>query len=493
MIASNVSANPLASFQTVNGTQSNATDFSTFSTRAVKLQSPEALEQSLLQIAGGNESRAALLKEIGENGGKSWFKDFVLRDRRLSVQNQADQAGDGASFTKFVFIPVPDDLDHPVSSDQLTPDGQYARVGDSYLKHLRQERESQSSSDTVYSFKTHVKRWGNVHHASNIELSNCFYRKNDDDREPTVGAAFGGNLELARRAGAYLNGCSELGQFSYYGQFDVSVRIKEPGSATIFRMVPHSEGLEYLNQNNKVRVFDASRGERRYDQLKAEGLHFGQAGAAPLTMNIESHGGRSFFTIKASCDYALYKDAENKCDIPFVGAETPVNAAVCCTGENGQMQDTRHLFIAPVAHEGWFNVKFFVDFSQFSKGRTDVRSDSESYVYVRIDDNSAVFSATRIGNNNQLHDIGDKHISMIGVADPVGYHAQFGIANATGNMVVKFRNPELKIDAYAYQLMRPVFETPELGRRYPSVSGECQPAPQINDEYLKVLEGLLKG
>lgn len=208
-------------------------------------------------------------------------------------------------------------------------------------------------------------------------------------------------------------------------------------------------------------------------------------------MNIESHDGRSFFTIKASCDYALYKDAENKCDIPFAGAETPVNAAVCCTGENGQKQDTRYLYIAPVAHKDWFNVKFFVDFSQFTKGRTSVRSDSESYVYVRIDDKSAVFSATKVGNNNQLLDIGDKTIDMFKVADPVGYHAQFGIANATGNMVVKFRNPEMRIDARAYQQKISVFEAPEIGRSYPSVSGECQPASQLNEELSKILKDLL--
>lgn len=291
MIASNVSANPLTSFQTINATQSNTTNFSTFSTRAVRLQSPEAQEQSLLQIAGGNESRAALLKEIGENGGKSWlkdfapenysgssqekswFKDFVLRNRTVSVQNQADQAGGRASLRKFVVIPVPDDLSHPVSSDQLTPDGQYVRVGDSYPKHLRQERESESSSDTVYRFKTHVKKWGTVHHASNIELSNCFHRKYDDNREPKVGAVFEGNLDLARRTGAYLNECSELGRFSYYGQFDVNVRINEPGSATIFRMVPHSEGLEYLNQN-KVHVFNASRGGGRLRPVEGYGFEF---------------------------------------------------------------------------------------------------------------------------------------------------------------------------------------------------------------------------
>ena len=105
------------------------------------------------------------------------------------------------------------------------------------------------------------------------------------------------------------------------------------------------------------------------------------------------------------------------------------------------MQDTKYLYVAPLKQEGWFNVKFRVTMPGF-EFKTD-KATGDPNVNIFIDGKEVVNTNARVGNNNlKLGD--DYRLGPGHNIEPSGYHVQFGIADASGEMMVKIRDPKVK-------------------------------------------------
>ena len=477
MISGNVHTNPMTTFQVPNA-GINTTTSSMFAARSVKPESTDDLKQDMLRLAGGDEQRAALLEDVAKDGGKARFKQLLDRLR--------DAAGEhNRPANKFTPVYAPSNQLEARHNDELTRNHKYVRLGDTHPNHL-QERENKAG-ESVYKFKTHVHNGESLSVTNNIELSNCFYAQGrGGEKQDLILSVYRANPELAKRTGAYLNECPAIGKFSYSAEFDANIKTKGIASATIFRLIPHSEGLFFISATNKIRKLNVERNNvEDYDRLVDRGRHFEHSGQSPFTINVENYDGEHFLTIKAGCDYAMFKDADNRCDIPFEGAQTPLFTATCCQESDRQLQDTKYLYVAPLEQGGWFNVKFRMIMPDFNWKENTVTG--ESKVNILINGEDVVNTNARVGNNNwkagESYKPGPKNVS-----EPTGYHVQFGIANASGEMVVKIQDP--KITSTASRTSKSDIPFPvQAAIGYGFVSGECQPG---NDDYPNSLDGVLK-
>ena len=95
------------------------------------------------------------------------------------------------------------------------------------------------------------------------------------------------------------------------------------------------------------------------------------------------------------------------------------------------MQQVRHIYAEPLK-SGWFHVRFNAQFTYYWSN-SDVYD--PDYIHFGINDEQFVFSYVSIGNNNR-----DSK------STPSGYHAQFGISDASDSSVyVRVKNPDLKL------------------------------------------------
>ena len=477
MISGNVHTNPIATLQAPNAGV-NTTASSMFAARSVKPESTDDLRQDMLRLAGGDEQRAALLEDVAKDGGKARFKQLLERLRDAAGEQDSPR-------NQFTPVYAPENQFEPRSYDELTSNHKYVRVGDTNPNHL-QERENKNG-ESVYKFRTHVRNGESTTVTNNIELSNCFYTHGKGgDAQNLINSVYRHNPELAKRTGAYLNECTQMSNYFFSAEFNANINIKGIASATIFRFIPHSEGLLFIGATDKIRTLNVERNSvEDYNRLVDRGKRFGQSGQSPFTINVENYKGDHFLTIKAGCDYAMFKDADNRCDLPFEGAQTPLFSATCCHEGDRQLEDTKYLYVAPLEQRGWFNVKFRMITPGFNWKES--RATGESKVNVLINGEDVVNTNARVGNNNwkagKSYRPGSKNIT-----EPSGYHVQFGIANASGEMVVKIQDPKMKSTASeTSQGDIPFPVQAKIGYKF--VSGECQPG---NDDYPNSLDGVLK-
>ena len=476
MISGNVHTNPMTTLQ-VPDAGVNTTASSMFAARSVKPESTDELRQDMLRLADGDEQRAALLEDVAKDGGKARFKQLLERLRDAAGEHDRPR-------NQFAPVYAPENQFEPRSYEELTSNHKYVRVGDTHPNHL-QERENKDG-ESIYKFKTHVRNGKSLSVTNNIELSNCFYTHGKGgDAQNLFNSVYRPNPELAKRTGAYLNECPGIGKFSYSVEFDANIKTKGLANATIFQLVPHSEGLFFIDGKNSVRTLNVERNSvEDYNRLVDRGKRFGQSGQSPFTINVENHNGDHFLTIKAGCDYAQFKDADNRCDIPFEGTQTPLFTATCCQEGDRQLQDTKYLYVAPLEQGGWFNVKFRMIMPDFYwKSNTAIIG---TKVNILINGEDAVNTNARIGNNNWKAGESYKP-GKWSISEPSGYHVQFGIADASGEMVVKIQDPKIKSTASKTSQSDIPFPD-QATTSYDFVSGECQ----ANSNYPNTLNGVLK-
>ena len=477
MISGNAHTNPMTTFQVPNA-GINTTAPSMFAARSVKPESTDDLRQDMLRLAGGDEQRAALLEDVAKDGGKARFKQLLERLRDAAGEHVRPR-------NQFTPVYAPENQFEPRSYDELTSNHKYVRVGDTHPDHL-QERENKNG-ESIYKFRTHVSNGELLSVTNNIELSNCFYTQGrGGEKQDLILSVYRANPELAKRTGAYLNECPALGSYFYAAEVNANIKTKGIASATIFRLIPHSEGLLFIGAKNKIRTLNVERNSvEDYNRLVDRGKRFGQSGQSPFTINVENYKGDHFLTIKAGCDYAQFKDADNRCDIPFEGAQTPLFTATCCQEGDRQLQDTKYLYVAPLEQGGWFNVKFRMIMPGFNWKKDTATGESKVNIFINGED--VVNTNARVGNNNwkagKLYKPGSKNIT-----EPSGNHVQFGIADATGEMVVKIQDPKIK--STSSQSSQSDISLPDQATiGYDFVSGECQGG---NDDYPNNLDGVLK-
>ena len=482
MISGNIHTNPLKVFHAPNS-GINTSASSMFAARSVRPGPTADLKEDMLRLAGGDEQRAALLEDVAKDGGKARFKE-LLKDLRAVADEPGGRSIRSTSIRHFTPVYAPENQLEERYNDELTRNCEYVRVGHSHPNHL-QERENRDGQP-IYKFRTHVRARGEQSVTKNIELSDCFYTpgKGGDDQN-LAESVYRPNPQLAKRTGAYLNECPGIGKFFYKVQFDAKIRTIGTANATIFRLIPHSEGLFFIDGKNSIRRLNVERnGVEDYNQLVDRGKRFGQSGESPFTINVENYKGDHFLTIKARCDYAQFKDADNRCDIPFEGVQTPLFTATCCDEGDRQLQDTKYLYVAPLKQEGWFNVKFRITMPDFFWKSQEAGGTPEVNIY--IDGQNVVNTNARVGNNNWK--IGEYYRASPSwnVAQPSGYHVQFGIADASGELVVLIKDPEVR----SHRSKKPLSDIPipaQATNGYTSISGECQQ----NDQYPNTLNGLV--
>ena len=248
MISGNVHTNPLTAFQAPNP-GINTTDPSMFAARSVRPGPTAELKQDMLRIAGGDEQRAALLEDVAKDGGQARFKQLL---ERLS-SSAGERNTRSISRTEYTPVYPPENLFGGIADIDLTRDNKFVRVNYSHPNHL-QEREN-SEGEPIYKFRTDVRSWGEHSVTKNIELSDCFYTQDEvGDGQHLLDSVYRHNPELAKRTGAYLNECTAAGKFFYDVQFDAKITRSGDASATIFRLIPHYEGLYFIGGKNNVRT-----------------------------------------------------------------------------------------------------------------------------------------------------------------------------------------------------------------------------------------------
>ena len=353
--------------------------------------------------------------------------------------------------------------------DDLSHNGEFARVGEQ-RDGLLVEGEN-SKGETVYRFKNTLSHYKpTVRTQSSVELTNCFYPISKGDN--LAGSPWQVNQELAKMTGAYKNECDGLGKHFYSGEFDLKIKMRGPGNATVFKLVPHSDGLQFIDGSKKIQKLSInSTSGDDYNALLANGVQFESSGEAPLTMRVEHRDGQHYFTVKTRSDYSPFKSADNHCDIPLPITGNALGSARCCTDGENQRQDVKYLYVEPLK-KGWFHVQFNVQFSDYS-GTNDTGS---PFMKFGIDDDQGVISYGRIGNNNR-----DTK------SEPSGYHAQFGVSDTSkSSVVVRVKNPRLG------EAGRQSPKWPNWVRTVPQpVSGECQPSsikPFVSKEVFNLLK-----
>ena len=473
MISGNVPINSQPVFQPAsNGTTKLSSSFA--SRLATHGFDPDTVAKRMAEMMTSDPARAKLFQEIEEDGGESSFKKLLARLiklRPIETQNSTVSAGSGSGGDEKVPV-VPDEskpapqetqglrpISRPLSIEQgLIPDdlslnGQFARVGASFPGFLL-ERDN-ARGETIYRFKNQhsLGPYGpSLKTQGSVELTNCFYPSSKGDN--LAGSPWQNNQELAKMTGAYMNACDGLGKHFYNGEFDIKIKMRTPGNATIFKLVPHSDGLQYIDGSNKVQklsIDDSSPDD--YIALLDAGARFESPGDAPLTMRVEHRDGQHYFTVQTRSDYSSFKSADNHCDIPLPIAGDSLGSAKCCTDGENQRQDVKYIYVEPLK-QGWFHVRFNVDFSSYSK-----TSGTCPFTAFAIDDEEGVISHGRIGNNN-----------YDSKSEPSGYHAQFGISDTSrDSVIVRVKNPKFE------HTRRQNPKWPNWARTVPQpVTGECQ-------------------
>ena len=424
-----------------------------FAARKVKPQANvDTPAAGVARIMVSDPARARLLQEVEKDGGEASFKRLVKRlalqlpaggqtinegDSPPTVSNK-DEAGKPvferprtrSSASAFTPISRPQTIDKGLILDDLSQDGKFVRLGAEFEGLLVEKKTRRG--DTIYRFKNQHTLGPDrptLKSRENVELSNCFYPISKGDN--LAGTSWQNNPELAKMTGAYMNACDGLGKYHYKGEFDISINMRTPGNVTVFRLMPHSDGLQYIDSSNKIQQLpiDGTTVDD-YITLQNNGAQFEGPGDSPLTMRVEYRDGQHYFNVITRSDVTRFKHADNHCDFPLENVKD-VGSAKCCNGEN-QMQEVRHIYAEPLK-SGWFHVRFHVQFTNYWSNY-DIYP--PEYVNFGINDEQSVLSFANVGNNNR---------DSKSTSTPSGYHAQFGISEASDSSVfVRVKNPDVK-------------------------------------------------
>lgn len=491
MISGNVSINSQAILRPASNA-TNVTD-AAFASRLVKHGfNADTVTRRIAEMMASDPARAKLFLEVEKDGGEASFQKLLKRLVKLRPpQAQNSTVSGGSSSLPGSDRNVPDGskparqgpsnprpISRPLSiekgliPDDLSLNGEFARVGAEYPGFLVEKGNKRG--ETIYRFRNQhaLGPYGpSVKAGSNVELTNCFYPITKGDN--LAGSPWQNNQELAKMTGAYMNACDGLGKHFYNGEFDIKIIMRTPGNATVFKLVPHSDGLQFTdfwsNKVQKLSIDGSSTDD--YIALMDNGARFESSGDAPLTMRVENRDGQNYFTVKTRSDYSTFKSADNHCDIPLPITEDALGSAKCCTDGENQLQDVKYIYVEPLK-QGWFHVRFNVEFSDYS-GTNDTGSPFTAF---GIDKEQGVISHGRIGNNNR-----DSK------SEPSGYHAQFGISDTSGDsVVVRVRNP--RFDHTGRQNPK----WPNWVKTVPlPMTGECQASvdkPIVSQEFFESLK-----
>ena len=482
MISGNVPFNPQALLQPASNATNLNISRATFPSRLVKHGfNLDTVNRRLAEMDKDPE-RGKLFEEVEKDGGKASFQKLLqrlIKLRPIQTQNSTVSGGSGSQSGGDEKVPssvVPDGskpvqqetqgprpISRPLSiekgliPDDLSLNGQFARVGARFPGFLLEW--DNAKGETIYQFKNQhsLGPYGpSLKTQGSVELTNCFYPSTKGDN--LAGSPWQNNQELAKMTGAYMNACDGLGKHVYNGEFDIKINMRTPGNATVFKLVPHSDGLQYIDWSNKVQKLSID-GSSTDDciALLDTGARFESRGDAPLTMRVEHRDGQHYFTVKTRSDYSPFKSADNHCDIPLPITGNALGSAKCCTDGENQRQDVKYVYVEPLK-KGWFHVQFNVQFSDYS----GTNGTGSPFMTFGIDDDQGVISYGRIGNNNR-----DSK------SEPSGYHAQFGLSDTSkSSVVVRVKNPKFG------EAGRQNPKWPNWVRTVPQpVSGECQPSP----------------
>ena len=415
------------------------------------LQDGEAKWIGLARPQGTDaDPRAEMIARLAEDGGEAAMQRII---RSIDDAPQSDEAPKKTRKLKrfWAATALPDNLNQPIKDSDLTLDGKLVRTGiaDTPNEHLTQRpsQDRYGKFEVVYRFamqgtKNMVKQSqsrncadkapleeNNAHNVPSLckisaippkssqyfsELSNCFHT---DRSEPPAYAG------LIKSADMYLNNCP--GAIPAGGTISGSMQIKidDPGTAAIFQIRSMPDRLLYRDSAGVTYGLSRETSGASYDSLLADGMRFEPQTPVPFSINVELGGDSIFYlTIKARSDYSQYTNDD--CKLVFDEDKTAINQALCC---NEQQQDVSYLYAQPLGFNHWQQVKYQIEFSDYSKAHIQ-----PGRVQVFIDDKRVVNARLFIGANN----------------DPSrgsgGYYATFGIKDLQSYQptVVKFRDVE---------------------------------------------------
>ena len=399
-----------------------------------------------------SDPRAAMMARLAEDGGEGDMQRIIRSIDDGQQPGEAPKEKKTRIIKRFwAATALPDNLNQPIKDGDLTLDRKLVRTGiaDTTNDHLTQRPSQDRYGKFVMVYRFAMRGTKNMvkqsqrdncadkppleeNRAHNVpslcktsgippksskyfsELSNCFHT---DRSGPPV---YGG---LIKSAGMYLNNCP--GAIPAGGTISGSMQIKidDPGTATIFQIRSMPDRLLYRDSAGLTYGLSKEISAASYDSLLADGMRFESQTSVPFSLNVELGGDSMFYlTIKARSDYGRYTNGD--CKLVFDEDITTVNQALCC---NEQQQDVSYLYAEPLGFNHWQDVKYQIDFSDYS----DVPI-QPGRVQVFIDDKRVVNARLFIGANNDPGRGGG------------GYYATFGIKDLQSYKptIVKFRDVE---------------------------------------------------
>jgi len=426
--------------------------------------SSELAHMGVLPSLNG-ESQTQALKEIARDGGESALQRIILSLQQSDGQiSQSDEAhggipqGDPNKWKPVAQLNAPKNLNHPLTQDETTTDGKFARTPESFdSPHVVAERKipDGKSKSASYRFvlpgahtndleplkkcatpppvigndgsqKEGSGKCINTEDGSpgnrgrgmvRAELTNCFHTAGSEPKADDKG--------LLKASGMYLNSCPESVSANTVSG-SMKIRIDQSGPATIFNIRSMPDRLLYRDGSDKNHWLSPESSGKTYESLVADGMRFEQEGPAPFSIGIvqKSDRGRPYLAIMGRSDNNLFA-TENDCLIPFTGKNwTPLNEAKCCDGKIS-VSYLHHEPVGYIFSHDWVSVVYEVAFSDYSGANV---TDGRAKVW--IDGENVVNTVLHIGANNRPERGGGN------------YYATFGVSDMSSKkpVVVKFRD-----------------------------------------------------
>lgn len=259
---------------------------------------------------------------------------------------------------KWTDVPFVKDHDQPLRADQLTRDGEFARVGVPTGSNVKQRRNNKKGGSTTYRFHlgdyrdNMLKRRGKQGVGScppskpgtnackgRAELTQCFFKSGEQPPYTNAKIAF------LKESKAYLNECPRGIPMGDVFSINMDVNIETLGESIITQIHGKPDRWSYWSKaGNGTFVLSPESSSEAYKQLVNDGMIFEQGGYPPLSMSIEEHKNDHMLILKMRSEYVAHNKKDNRCNMKYSDKKTDNSQAKCCDGE----RDVSILFSQPI-------------------------------------------------------------------------------------------------------------------------------------------------
>lgn len=371
---------------------------------------------------------------------------------------------------KWTDVPYVKDHDQPLRADQLTQDGEFARVG---IPTDRNVKQSRSKKDGSITYRFHLGDYrdnklsrggqpgatpcpppksGTGTCKGRAELTQCFFKVGEQPPYTKATTAF------LKESKAYLNECPKGIPMGDVFSIDMDVQIETLGESIITQIHGKPDRWLYWSKaGNGTFVLSPESSAEAYRQLVKDGMIFEQGGYPPLSMSIEEHKNNHMLILKTRSEYVALNKKGNRCNMNYSKMKTGNSQAKCCDGE----RDVSILFSQPIGNRSneldmvskWTNIKFEIKTSDYKGYNATL-----GYVKMWVNDQMTTNAVGYLGANDAPERGGGN------------LYGKFGLYRTKSEQPITMRFKNVKMQKGA---LNPV---PPEQLNATKISGQCSPA-----------------